>query len=399
VGAGVLENELAEQESDPYLISLARSGDSNAFGKLYARHVGAAGRLARVLARDQSDADDLVAETFTRVLAAVRAGRGPDTAFRAYLLTTLRHALYDRARRERRIQYTDDLTPYERLSNIDDPVVKRLETSYAARAFARLPERWRAVLWHTEVEGETPAQVAPLLGLTPNGVAALAYRARERLRQMYLQEHIGITNSPRCHWAGSHLAGYVRAQLARRDRSKVEGHLAECPRCRSLHRELTEENSGLRGVLAALLLGAAAPAYLASSPVADTGIAGWFAAVPAGLAPLWHHFVDLVAIIAGTIVGISLRLHNFPGRLIERFGPGNVIAAGGLVAASTAGVAAFASVLISGNPIPPAPPRPAPHQPPAIALPTPSARLTPPPLSPAPPQSMPPQATPLGHRA
>lgn len=393
-GAGVLKNELAEQESDPYLISFARAGDSNAFGKLYERHVGAARRLAQVLARDQSDADDLVAETFTRVLAAVRAGRGPDTAFRAYLLTTLRHALYDRARRERRVQYTDDLTPYERLSSTDDPVVKRLETSYAARAFARLPERWRAVLWHTEVEGETPAQVAPLLGLTANGVAALAYRARERLRQMYLQEHIDITDSPRCHWAGTHLAGYVRTQLARRDRSKVEDHLAGCIRCRSLHRELTEENSGLRGVLAALLLGTAAPAYLTASQMPGAGLAGWFGAIPACLALHWHHAADLAAVCAGTIAGIVFRLRHLPDRLIERFGPGNVIAAGGLVAASTAGVAAFASILISGNPIPLAPPRPAPHQPPAIAAPTAPAQLTPPPVLPAPPPSQPPPVSP-----
>ena len=52
-----------------------------------------------------------------------------------------------------------------------------------ARAFASLPERWQAVLWHTEIEGARPADVAPLLGLTANSVAALAYRAREGLRQ------------------------------------------------------------------------------------------------------------------------------------------------------------------------------------------------------------------------
>jgi DNA-directed RNA polymerase specialized sigma24 family protein len=33
--------------------------------------------------------DDLVAETFAKVLEAVKAGRGPDAAFRPYLLTAL----------------------------------------------------------------------------------------------------------------------------------------------------------------------------------------------------------------------------------------------------------------------------------------------------------------------
>jgi RNA polymerase sigma factor (sigma-70 family) len=229
-----------EVDSDPYLISLVRGGDTDAFGRLYERHVSSALRLARALVRDSSDAQDLVAETFTRVLAAMRSGYGPDTAFRAYVLTTLRHTLYDRTKRDRRVQYTDDLTPYERPNPPEDPAVKTLESTYAARAFARLPERWRAVLWHTEVEGETPAQVASLLGLTPNGVAALAYRARERLRQMYLQEHITRAGQAPRHPAAQRLGSYVRGGLAVRERSKVATHLADCPACRRLHGEVAE---------------------------------------------------------------------------------------------------------------------------------------------------------------
>lgn len=383
----VLEPEV---ESDPYLISLVRGGDTDAFGKLYERHVGAAQRLARVLARDPSDADDLVAETFVRVLAALRGGRGPDTAFRAYLLTALRHTLYDRGRRERRIEYTDDLTPYERPIPGEDPLLAKLETSYAARAFNRLPERWRAVLWHTEVEGESPAQVAPLLGLTPNGVAALAYRARERLRQMYLQEHIVATGSPRCHWTGEHLGGYVRATLARRDRSKVEDHLAECAACRVLHRELTEENSGLRGVLAALLLGSAAPGYLT---VANSTAGGWMTGVLAALALAWHTFTGLLGRLTEWAVVAWAKMLALPRKLIERYGPGNLAAAGGLLAAALVGVTVFAGVLVRNDrpqPTDALPPLPAPAQvttpmPPATARP----QLLPPTISYAPPSLAP----------
>lgn len=377
-----------ELESDPYLISLVRGGDTEAFGRLYERHVGAARRLARVLARDVSEADDLVAETFTKVLTALKAGRGPDTAFRAYVLTTLRHTLYDRSRRERRLEYTDDLTPYERPSTPDDPLVRTLESSYAARAFARLPERWRTVLWHTEVEGESPAQVAPLLGLTPNGVAALAYRARERLRQMYLQEHIEVTESPRCHWTGTHLAGYVRAQLARRDRTKVEDHLAECAECQVLHRELTEENSGLRGILATILLGSAAPGYLA--PQSKALLAG----VGAMFIALWN----AITAWAAFLVGLGYKLVQLPRRLVERFGGGNVAAASGLVAAGMAGVTAFAVMAVTGDrdPAPPANalPMPAPLQSqPVIPLPTPS-RFQPPTSPQAPPARVTPAPAP-----
>src|ERR1043165_5507576 len=75
------------QVSDADLITATRGGDTTACGELYARHVGAANRLARILARDGAEADDLVSETFAKVLTTMRNGRGPDLPFRAYLLT------------------------------------------------------------------------------------------------------------------------------------------------------------------------------------------------------------------------------------------------------------------------------------------------------------------------
>ncbi len=177
-----------EEPGDAELITATRNGDSAAFGTLYRRHVAAAHRMARALVADRASADDLVAESFVRLLARLRAGHGPDLAFRAYLLTSLRNTCYRQTRRDRRVTVTDDLSPYD-AGTPYDPGDASLVLSPAAKAFRRLPERWRAVLWHTAVQDATPAQVAPLLGLTPNGVSALAYRARGRLRQMYLQEH------------------------------------------------------------------------------------------------------------------------------------------------------------------------------------------------------------------
>jgi hypothetical protein len=80
-----------------------------------------------------------------------------------------------------------------------DTALEDRGSALIAPAFDTLPERWRTVLWHTEVEGESPSQVGPLLGLTPNGVLALAYRAREGLRQAYLQVHLlDETSGGRC---------------------------------------------------------------------------------------------------------------------------------------------------------------------------------------------------------
>jgi DNA-directed RNA polymerase specialized sigma24 family protein len=76
-----------------------------------------------------------------------------------------------------------------------------------ARAFRSLPERWQAVLWHTDIEASGPAEIAWLLGLSANSVAALAYRAREGLRQAYLQMHLSEVVRQECRPIAGKLGG------------------------------------------------------------------------------------------------------------------------------------------------------------------------------------------------
>jgi RNA polymerase sigma factor (sigma-70 family) len=256
--------------SDAELISQVRAGDIDAYGLLYDRHRDAAMRLARQLAT-AAEADDLVSESFAKLLPILQGGGGPDISFRAYLLTCVRRAHIDRVRAGRRTQPTDDLEPFDPGTPFEDPAVEAFERTATARAFASLPERWQLVLWHTEVEGEKPGEIAPLLGMTANSVAALAYRAREGLRQAYLRSHLADTADDSCRWVTEHLGGFVRGGLARRDHAKVEEHLDDCRTCTAVYLELVEVNSNLRVLLAPLLLGSAAAGYLTAA--GHTGIA------------------------------------------------------------------------------------------------------------------------------
>ncbi|MFI9385198.1 sigma-70 family RNA polymerase sigma factor [Kutzneria sp. NPDC052558] len=276
--------------SDAELIDSVRGGDTAAYGSLYERHVGAAYNLARQLTRSTAEADDLVAEAFAKVLDTLRDGRGPDSAFRAYLLTALRHTAYDKTRRDRKLELAEDVTEVaspEAISvQFSDTAVSGLERSLAAKAFARLPERWQAVLWHTEIEGMSPADVAPILGLTANGVSALAYRAREGLRQAYLQVHLAESTADRCRATVDRLGAWTRGGLSKRETAQVETHLDECERCRALAAELADVNGALRAVVAPLVLGIGAAGYLAtigaSTAKAATVLAAGSAAGAAG---------------------------------------------------------------------------------------------------------------------
>jgi RNA polymerase sigma factor (sigma-70 family) len=232
--------------SDSDLAAAVRAGKLAAYDTLYRRHLASAHSLARQLNRSHADADDLVSEAFAAVLDALRRGAGPDGYFRAYLLTTLRHIAYARTRRDRRLELTADVetTAFGSASSaaidaITDPfrdtTIAQLERTLAAEAFGRLPERWQTVLWHTEINGAKPADIAPLFGLSPNGTAALAMRAREGLRLAYLRAFMAKphTSSPACAATTGKLGGWIRGRLSKRDILMTHQHLDECSACRA----------------------------------------------------------------------------------------------------------------------------------------------------------------------
>jgi RNA polymerase sigma factor (sigma-70 family) len=232
--------------SDTALIAAVRAGDATAYGVLYERHLGAAKRAATYLVNTAAEREDLVAEAFTRVLQVLRSGRGPIHDFRPYLLVTMRHAAINAARRNPSTALYAELPDAYQPPATEDPISARLTGNEAASAFAGLPERWRMVLWHTEVEGASPAAIAPQLGMTPNGVAALAYRAREGLKQAYLRMHLPAVERQECQAATDKLAGFVRHSISAPQRRKLSAHLANCARCRELAAGLSEVNGELR---------------------------------------------------------------------------------------------------------------------------------------------------------
>jgi len=181
------------QLDDAALIGNTRAGDAEAYGELYRRHYQAARIAAQALTHNRSDADDVISEAFARVLRASRSGGGPDVSFRPYLVTAIRNVFYDRMRCNRELPRNDmfddmlDDSNFAAFDSCTDCEDGEEEFAFATAALASLPERWRRVLWHTEVEGRSAAELAPLLGLAPNAVAALAYRAREGLRAAFLR--------------------------------------------------------------------------------------------------------------------------------------------------------------------------------------------------------------------
>ena len=235
--------------SDAALVRAASTNDHAAIAELYRRHAPAAERVARSVAGNNDDADDAVAEAFTRVFAALTSRRVGTLDFRSYVVAATRNAAIDHLRRSGRVGPSGDLAAIDNVepgAGPPDHLLAGEESALMAQAFRDLPERWQSVLWLTEVERVTPAEAAGVLGLSANNVSQLALRARARLRERYLQGLVHNHAGPGCQSTVDRLGAYVAGTLTRRRRAGVEEHLAGCLPCRRRQADLEELGASLR---------------------------------------------------------------------------------------------------------------------------------------------------------
>lgn len=314
-----------DQIADADLVLRTRSGDAQAFGELWRRHYRAGITVARSVT-SSIEADDLVQESYTRVYQAIAKGGGPTASFRAYLFTSIRNtaAAWGAARRESAI---DELDAVADPGSTEQAANEALDRGLTAQAFRSLPSRWQEVLWYTEIERMKPQEVAPLLGMKAGAVSQLAFRAREGLREAWIQAHLrSAAADSDCQWTIEHLGAYSRGNLGIRDVGRLEQHLDQCARCMIVAAEAKDVSQRLALVLLPLVLGTA-------------GAAGYLAALQGGGVPL----VALAAMpggVTGSVVG---------GSTGATAGSGSAGASAGSASASVAGTSAGASAAGGGS--------------------------------------------------
>lgn len=309
--------------SDAELLQRYRDGDDAAAGLLFERHHPAAVRLAGALA-GASAAEDLASDAFVAVLRAVRNGAGPQFAFRPYLLTSVRNGFYAASKAASRQDLYDDLETAPDAPTVADGTALREESSLLAQAFATLPERWQAVLWHTTIHDESPEQVAQVLGIKPNAVSSLALRAREGLRNAYLTAHLGQTDDPECREVRELLPAYDRGRLRPRAHARVEAHLEVCDDCREAAALVGGITANLGLVLLPALLGAPGVAAFGgaspgTTPDGDGTAASRSTRPPGGGSAALSVAEVAGAIAAGAAVAVTLVAVAAVG--VSRLGP------------------------------------------------------------------------------
>ena len=160
-----------------------------AFARYVVPEVDVLLRVARSLTPRPVDAEDLVQDTLLRAFQGID---GFDGAYpRAWLLTIMRNAEVNRARRRRPALLTDQEAAFDRLAateGIDAETPEGLlvgETfdAVVADALATLPDRFRQVVTLVDVERLTYREAATAMGLPVGTIMSRLHRARARIRK------------------------------------------------------------------------------------------------------------------------------------------------------------------------------------------------------------------------
>ncbi|MEM8932530.1 MAG: RNA polymerase sigma factor [Acidobacteriota bacterium] len=152
--------------------------DQAAFRIFYDQTAAGLRRYLQRVCHDPERADDLVQDSYIRLLHRSDLDLDPK-ALRAYLYRTATNLLRDQWRRDQRERRGLErwLVEWrERLSVAPSEPADDLAT-----ALAQLPARDRAMLWLAHVEGWSHQEIADQFDLRPASIKVLLFRLRRRL--------------------------------------------------------------------------------------------------------------------------------------------------------------------------------------------------------------------------
>ena len=160
--------------------------DEGRFGALYDQTAGRLRGYLRRVSGDAALADDILQETYLRVLRAHPAGE-PEVMNAAFVFKIATNLLYDHWRRQRRersfffgLFLSPEATPPDASLRHD-----------VGRLLLELKPRERALLWLAYVEGWSHEEIGGILGLRSASVRVLLFRARGRLARILERAGVG----------------------------------------------------------------------------------------------------------------------------------------------------------------------------------------------------------------
>ena len=186
------------------LLAGLRAGDDQAYEQMVRAFGGRMLAVAVRIVRNEDEARDVVQTAYLSAFKALGQFEG-DCRLSTWLHRIVVNAalMKLRSRRRRPEESIESLLPTyledghhtEQFSRRDIPadrIIEQAETRAAVRAcIAQLPDRYRSILIMRDIEDLSNAEVASLLGVTPNAVKIRLHRARQALATLLRREFKG----------------------------------------------------------------------------------------------------------------------------------------------------------------------------------------------------------------
>lgn len=172
--------------ADPDLVANIQSGQTEAEAALYERYAAKVYYLALRESRSPHDAEDVRAETFLRVLQAIRSNslRSPE-ALASFILGTTRNVLRELFQRRKQAGITAENDLELTMVSHEEQFLDREVRDAVGRTIARLKPRDRDVLRMHFYEELTTDEIAGRSGIAPERVRLVKSRALKRFREFY----------------------------------------------------------------------------------------------------------------------------------------------------------------------------------------------------------------------
>lgn len=174
---------------DEDLLTGARAYDIETLGEIYDRFSPGIYRYAMRLLGDENQAEDCVAETFSRFLKILRSGNGSQDHLQAYLYRIAHNWITDNYRRQplpaldldETLRAEDGFLP-------ENQVDHYLEQQQVRLALQSLTPDQRQVITLRFIEGWENQEVAAALEKPVGAIKALQHRALNTLRRLLVQD-------------------------------------------------------------------------------------------------------------------------------------------------------------------------------------------------------------------
>ncbi len=145
-------------------------------------------RLALRITLDRAEAEDIVQDTMIRVWNK-RDELSRLDSVEAYCLIIAKNLAIDRSQKKeaQNLELTPELEEEPDANSPYDQVVHDEKMDIINKLVNELPEKQRLIMQLRDVEGESYKKIAALLNLTEEQVKVNLFRARQKVKQKYLE--------------------------------------------------------------------------------------------------------------------------------------------------------------------------------------------------------------------